>query len=54
MTDKEALAMIGERATELTKKADVQKKMMDIAKEKGKEEAEKWLYLSAIATLCGI
>ena len=54
MTNKEAFKMIGTRAAELVKKPEVQKKMLQIAKEKGKEEAEKWLYMSAIATLAGI
>ncbi len=54
MTNKEAFAMIGQRAAELTKEPEVQKKMLQIAKEKGKKEAEKWLYMSAIATLAGI
>ena len=54
MADKEAFEMIGKRAEELASKTEVQKKMLQIAKEKGKEEAEKWIYISAIATLCGI
>lgn len=54
MTDKEAFAMIGKRAEELTKKPEVQRKMLQIAKERNKEEAEKWLYMSAIATLAGV
>ena len=54
MTDKEAYTMIGTRAAELAKKPEVQKKMMQIAKERCKEEAEKWLYMLAIATLVGI
>lgn len=54
MTNSEAFAMIGKRAAELTRKPEVQKKMLQIAKEKSKEEAEKWLYMSAIATLAGI
>lgn len=54
MTNKEAFTMIGTRAAELVKKPEVQKKMLQIVKEKGKEEAEKWLYMSAIATLAGI
>lgn len=53
MADKEAFKMIGERAEELAEKPEVQNKMLQIAKENGKEEAEKWLYMSAIATLCG-
>ena len=54
MTDKEAFDLIGERAAELTGKADVQKKMMEIAKADGKAAAEKYAYMLAIATLCGI
>lgn len=51
MTDNEAYKLIGEKAAELASKPEVQKKMVQIAKEKGKEEAEKWLYLLAIAVL---
>ena len=51
MTDLEAYELIGERAEELAKRADVQKKMVEIADNDGKEEAEKWLYMSAIASL---
>lgn len=54
MTNKEAFTMIGIRAAELAKNPEVQKKMMQIAKERSKEDAEKWLYMSAIATLAGI
>ena len=54
MTNKEAFTMIGTRAAELAKKPEVQKKMLQIAKERNKKEAEKWLYMSAIATLAGI
>ena len=51
MTDNEAYKLIGERAQELSKRADVQKKMVEIAHKDGKAEAEKWLYRCAIATL---
>ena len=51
MTDKEAYKLIGERAEELSKRVDVQKKMVEIANKDGKSEAEKWLYRCAIATL---
>lgn len=54
MTNEQGIAMIGKRTEELVKKPEVQNKMLQIAKEKGKKEAEKWLYMSAIATLCGI
>ena len=50
MTDEEAYKLIGERAEELAKREDVQKKMIDIANKDGKVEAEKWLYRCAIAT----
>ena len=51
MTDEEAYKLIGERAEELSKRIDVQKKMVEIANKDGKTEAEKWLYRCAIATL---
>lgn len=51
MTDEEAYRLIGERAAELSKRSDVQKKMVEIADKDGKAEAEKWLYRAAIATL---
>ena len=51
MTDEEAYRLIGERATELSKREYVQKKMVEIANKDGKAEAEKWLYRMAIATL---
>ena len=51
MTDNEAYKLIGERAQGLSKRADVQKKMVEIAHKDGKAEAEKWLYRCAIATL---
>ena len=51
MTDLEAYELIGERAEELTKRADVQKKMVEIADNDGKEEAAKWLEMAAIASL---
>lgn len=54
MTDKEAINLIGERAKELVKKTDVQQEMLRIVGEKGKEDAEKWLYMLAIASLMGI
>lgn len=54
MTDKEAFEMIGKRAEELAKNTEVQKKMLQIAKAGSKEDAKKWLYMSSIATLCGI
>lgn len=53
MTNEQAFEMIGERAEELTKDSSIQAKMVDIAKKDGKEAAEKYLYMMAIATLCG-
>lgn len=54
MTNVEVYKIISERVTELVKKLEVQKKMFEIAKTKGKDAAEKWLYMTAIATLVGI
>ena len=53
MTNEEAYKLIGERAKELTRKLDTQLTMLRIAEEKGREEATKWLYMAAIATLVG-
>lgn len=53
MTDREAYKLIGERAAELTKRPEIQKKMLEIANAEGKETAVKWVYLAAIATLYG-
>ena len=53
MTNEQGFAMIGERAEELAKDINVQTKMVEIAKSEGKEAAEKYLYMLAIATLCG-
>lgn len=54
MTNEQGFAMIGKRAEELAKNIDVQKKMLNIAKTDSKEAAEKYLYMLAIATLCGV
>lgn len=54
MTNKEAFALIGKRAEELSKNHDVQEKMMKIARAEDKESAEKYLYFLAIYTLCGV
>ena len=54
MTYNEAYKLIGERAEELTKNIEIQKKMVEIAKSDGKEKAEKFLYNLAVATLCGV
>jgi len=51
MTNSEAYKLIGEKAAELANKPEVQAKMVQIAKTEGKEEAERWLYLLAIAVL---
>lgn len=51
MTDNEAYAAIGERAEELTKVPEIQKKMLALAKSEGKEKAESWLYQMAVASL---
>lgn len=53
MTDKEAYELIGKRVRELIQNTEVQQKMIEIAKAKGKDEAKKWLYMTAVATLCG-
>lgn len=53
MTNKQGFAIIGKRAEELSKSKDVQEKMVEIAKNESKEAAEKYLYMLAIATLCG-
>ena len=53
MNNKEAYKLIGERAKELSANLKIQKKMLEIAREKGREEAERLLYLVAIATLVG-
>lgn len=53
MTNKQGFAMIGKRAEELVKDAKVQSKMVEIVKTENKEAAEKYLYMLAIATLCG-
>ena len=44
MTNNEAYKLIGERANELSKNTEVQKKMVEIAKSDGKEKAENKLY----------
>lgn len=53
MTNEQGFATIGKRAEELAKDADVQSKMVDIANSESKEAAERYLYMLAIATLCG-
>lgn len=54
MTNVQGFTMIGERADALAKNASVQKKMLEIEAEEGKEEAIKFLYLLSISTLCGV
>jgi hypothetical protein len=55
MNDQTAYKLIGERAQQLSKIPEVQKKMVDMVNSgKTKEEAEKWLYACAIGTLIGI
>ena len=54
MKNHEAYEMIGNRATELATVPSVQDKMLDISRKEGKEAAEKYLYLLAVATLFGI
>lgn len=53
MTNEQGFAMIGERAAELAKNKDVQKKMLEIDKSESKEAAIKYVYTLAIATLYG-
>ena len=54
MDDSAAYRLIGQRAEELTKRADVQKKMMQIAETEGTEKAKEYVYRLAIATLVGV
>lgn len=54
MTNSEAYKLIGERAEELAKNEEVQRKMVEIARTEGKEKAETFLYSLAIATLAGL
>lgn len=54
MTNEEAIKMIGERAAILAENTEVQQKMIEIAKQHGREAAESWCYKMAICTLAGI
>ena len=55
MTNSEAYKMIGARADELSKLPEVQAKMVEMIRDGStKEDAEKWLYMSAIGTLIGV
>ncbi len=51
MTDSEAYAAVGERAEEMAKVPEIQKKMLEIEKTDGREKAISWLYQMAIASL---
>lgn len=53
MTNEEAIKMIGERAAILAENTEVQQKMIEIAKQHGREAAESWCYKMAICTLAG-
>ncbi len=53
MTNEQGFALIGKRAEELAKDTNAQKKMVEIAKNESRDAAEKYLYVLAIATLCG-
>lgn len=51
MNDKQAFKLIGERTRELLRQKSIQEAMLKITNEKGKEEAERWIYRLAIGTL---
>ena len=53
MTDREAYKLISERAAEIVKRPEIQKKVLEIATAKGKEAAIKYVYMLAIGTLYG-
>lgn len=53
MDDSAAYRLIGQRAEELTKRADVQRTMMQIAERESTEKAKEYVYRLAIATLVG-
>lgn len=54
MTDEQAYELIGKRAAEIAKKPSIQKIMMNMIEDgHTKEEAEKWLYMVAVGSLCG-
>lgn len=52
MTDKEAYKILGDRVAELCENKEIQNKMLEILHKESKEEAEKWVYSLAVATLC--
>lgn len=54
MTNKEAYELIGQRVTELVSMPEIQAEMIKVAREKGKEAAEKMIYMTAIGTLIGL
>ena len=54
MTDKEAYEIIGQRVKQIAELPEIQAKMVKMAKENGKESAEKWVYMMAIGTLIGM
>lgn len=54
MEEQEAYKVIGDRVRELIERDDVKSKMLEIANEKSKEDAEQFVYRLAIATLMGV
>lgn len=48
------ISIWGKRAAELAEIPDVQEKMIKIKTAESKEAAEKFLYMLAAATLCGV
>ena len=54
MKEKEAYELIGQRVMELVSMPEIQAEMVKIANEKGKEAAEKMIYMTAIGTLIGL
>ncbi len=54
LDDKQAHELIGKRAAEIAKKPAIQKIMANMIEDgHTKEEAEKWLYMVAVGSLCG-
>jgi len=51
MTNKEVDELIGKRVMELVSMPEIQAEMVKIANEKGKEAAEKMIYMTVIGTL---
>ena len=54
MNEHEAYRAISDRVRELIERDDVKNKMLKIANEKSKEDAEQFVYRLAIATLMGV